>query len=65
MLIGTRCPLCAVDAVALTLWAAVMLDVETGTAVLAFVLAISSLAVEDGRQQPEHTYHVLVYRGQL
>lgn len=63
MLIGTRCPLCAVDAVALTLWAAVMLDVETGTAVLAFVLAISSLAVEDGRQQPEHIHHVLVYHG--
>jgi hypothetical protein len=60
MLVGTRCPLCSVDAVALTLWAAVMFDIETGTAVLAFVLSINSPGVEDSRQQPEHIYHVLV-----
>jgi hypothetical protein len=41
-----------------------MLNIELGTAVLAFVLPISSPGVEDGRQQPEHVYHVLVYRGQ-
>ena len=62
MLVSRRCPLCSVDTVAPTLWAAVMVEIEPGTAMLAFVLSISILAVKDGRQQPEHIYRVLVYR---
>ena len=42
-----------------------MLEIEPGTAVLAFVLPIGILAVKDGRQQPEHIYRVLVHRNRL
>jgi hypothetical protein len=41
-----------------------MLNIELGTAVLAFVWRIGRLTVEDSCQQPKHCYRVKEYRGQ-
>ena len=61
VLVSSRRPLCSLDVVAVALWTTVILHIEPGTTLLAFVQPISILTVEESRQQTKHCYRVKGY----